>query len=182
MACGAMCAPIPALCWRWGRWRTPSSSISIFPGIPCWRRAARAFWGWSCRRTSTRPIFHALSKNSGGAGTCRCRPGCGITSIFPWAATGRARRASISTFWPPSPCPACGTARASPFSSGAFCTGCIRWRAPFWSPRAQKPMPCFISAAAEGLQACGSVCSPSFWCTRHGCFSVRPACRTPCMC
>ena len=58
--------------------------------------------------------------------------------IPPGEVTGRARRASISTFWPPSPCPACGTARASPSSSGAFCTGCIRWRAPCWSPRAQK--------------------------------------------
>ena len=87
----------------------------------------------------------------------------GLRLYPPGRQPGRARRASISTFWPPSPCPACGTARASPSSSGAFCTGCIRWRAPCWSPRAQKPMPCFISAAAEGLPAYGSVCSPSFW-------------------
>ena len=66
-----------------------------FSGYSMLAQGCARVLGLELPKTSTRPISRALSKSFGGAGTCRCRPGCGIMSTFPWAATARARRANI---------------------------------------------------------------------------------------
>ena len=63
-------------------------STSIAAASRTWPSAWAACWASASRRTSTIPISPAASPSSGGAGTCRCPAGSGITSTSPWAATG----------------------------------------------------------------------------------------------
>ena len=56
---------------------------STSPVIPTWRSGLASCSASSSRRTSTHRTSRRASRNSGGAGTSRCRPGCAITFTSP---------------------------------------------------------------------------------------------------
>ena len=82
-------------------------------------------FGFRFPRISGGPTSPTPCRDSGGAGTSRCRRGSAITSTCRSAATASRRRGRTSISSRSSFCAASGTARAGRLSSGACGTACF---------------------------------------------------------
>ena len=75
---------------------TRCRSTSISPATPTWRSASAGCSASGFPRTSAGPTSPTPCRNSGGAGTCRCRPGSATTSTCRSAATASSPCADVS--------------------------------------------------------------------------------------